>query len=75
MPMSSISIATRTIPEGSLYILKGSLAPGGAVVKASGVAKAMWRCTLQARVFEDEEGAIDALRAGSIIGGNVHHHS
>jgi type IV secretion system protein TrbB len=28
-------------PEGSLYILKGSLAPGGAVVKASGVAKAM----------------------------------
>jgi dihydroxy-acid dehydratase len=57
-------------PEGSLYILKGSLAPGGAVVKASGVAKAMWRCTLQARVFEDEEGAIDALRAGTISAGS-----
>lgn len=56
-------------PEGSLYILKGSLAPGGSVVKASGVAKAMWRCTLQARVFEDEERAIDALRAGSITTG------
>ncbi len=55
--------------EGSLFILKGSLAPGGAVVKASGVAKAMWRCTLQTRVFEDEEGAIDALRAGSITAG------
>lgn len=52
--------------EGSLFILKGSLAPGGAVVKASGVAKAMWNCTLKARVFEDEEGAIDALRAGEI---------
>ena len=57
-------------PEGSLFILKGSLAPGGAVVKASGVAKAMWRCTLQARVFEDEEGAIDALRAGTISAGS-----
>ena len=53
-------------PEGSLFILKGSLAPGGAVVKASGVAKAMWCSTLSAHVFEDEESAIDALRAGSI---------
>ena len=57
-------------PEGSLFILKGSLAPGGAVVKASGVAKAMWNCKLQARVFEDEEAAIDALRAGSISAGS-----
>jgi dihydroxy-acid dehydratase len=57
-------------PEGSLFILKGSLAPGGAVVKASGVAKAMWNCTLRARVFEDEEGAIDALRAGTIVPGS-----
>ena len=52
--------------EGSIYILKGSLAPGGAVVKASGVAREMWRATLPARVFEDEEGAIDALRSGAI---------
>ena len=57
-------------PEGSLFILKGSLAPGGAVVKASGVAKAMWNCTLTARVFEDEETAIDALRAGSVTDGS-----
>ncbi|MBN9487370.1 MAG: dihydroxy-acid dehydratase [Alphaproteobacteria bacterium] len=52
--------------DGSVYILKGSLAPGGAVVKASGVAKKMWNCTLKAAVFEDEEAAIDALRAGQI---------
>jgi dihydroxy-acid dehydratase len=52
--------------EGSLFILKGSLAPGGAVVKASGVTKAMWNCSLTAKVFEDEEAAIDALRAGSV---------
>lgn len=53
-------------PDGSLFILKGSLAPGGAVVKASGVIKSMWRCALRARVFEDEEHAIDALREGKI---------
>ena len=53
-------------PEGSIYILKGSLAPGGAVVKASGVAREMWKAVLPARVFEDEEGAIDALRSNRI---------
>ena len=53
-------------PEGSIFILKGTLAPDGAVVKASGVIKSMWKCTLSARVFEDEEQAIDALREGQI---------
>ena len=52
--------------EGSLFILKGNLAPGGAVVKASGVAKEMWDTLLTARVFEDEEGAIDAVRNDQI---------
>ncbi|MEQ9261398.1 MAG: dihydroxy-acid dehydratase [Roseovarius sp.] len=56
-------------PEGSIYILKGSLAPGGAVVKVSGVAEAMWKVTLTARVFESEEDAIDAIRAGLIADG------
>ena len=52
--------------DGSIYILKGSLAPGGAVVKASGVSREMWQAVLPARVFEDEEGAIDAVRSGDI---------
>ena len=56
-------------PEGSIYILKGNLAPGGAVVKASGVARDMWQAVLPARVFEDEEGAIDAIRANDIAPG------
>jgi dihydroxy-acid dehydratase len=55
--------------EGSLFILKGTLSPGGAVVKASGVAKNMWNCTLNAVVFEDEETSIEALRAGNIKDG------
>ena len=55
--------------DGSIYILKGSLAPGGAVVKASGVSPEMWQAVLPARVFEDEEGAIAALRNGEISPG------
>ena len=55
--------------EGSIYILKGSLAPGGAVVKASGVSPEMWQAILPARVFEEEEGAIDALRNSEISPG------
>ncbi len=55
--------------EGSIYILKGSLAPGGAVVKASGVSPDMRQVALPARVFEDEEGAIGALRHNEISPG------
>ena len=52
--------------DGSIYILRGNLAPGGAVVMASGVAREMWDVVLPARVFEDEESAIDALRGNRI---------
>ena len=51
---------------GSIYILKGNLAPGGAIVKASGVAREMWDVVLPARVFEDEESAIGELRGNRI---------
>lgn len=43
--------------EGAIYILKGSLAPEGSVVKASGINRSMWKTHLSARVFEDEETA------------------
>jgi dihydroxy-acid dehydratase len=56
--------------EGSIFVLKGSLAPEGALVKASGVDKDMWKCTLLARVFENEEDAITAIRGGSINKGS-----
>jgi dihydroxy-acid dehydratase len=58
-------------PEGAIFILRGSLAPDGAVVKASGVAESMWRFTGTARVFEDEESAIEATLAGSIEAGTA----
>lgn len=58
-------------PEGAIFILRGSLAPDGAVVKASGVAKSMWHFTGTARVFEDEESAIEATLAGTIEAGTA----
>ncbi|GJE03925.1 dihydroxy-acid dehydratase [Methylobacterium isbiliense] len=60
------TLASPVEAEGSLSILRGTLAPGGAVVKVSGVARAMWEVTLTARVFEAEEEAIDALRTDQI---------
>ena len=65
-PICLRTVADPLEPEGAIYILSGSLAPGGSVVKASGVARAMWAATLAARVFEDEEGAIEAIRTGTI---------
>ncbi|MGH3276422.1 MAG: dihydroxy-acid dehydratase, partial [Streptosporangiaceae bacterium] len=57
--------------DGALRILHGSLAPGGAVTKVSGVAPSMHKFTGQARVFEDEETAINAILAGEVIPGTV----
>jgi dihydroxy-acid dehydratase len=58
-------------PEGAIFILRGSLAPDGAVVKASGVTSSMWQFTGTARVFENEETAITAILAGDITPGSV----
>jgi dihydroxy-acid dehydratase len=54
-----------------LFILRGTLAPGGAVGKASGVSKAMWRTTLKAGVVENEDACIEARRDGSVRPGAV----
>ncbi|MGA2547926.1 MAG: dihydroxy-acid dehydratase [Rectinemataceae bacterium] len=58
-------------PEGGLAVLHGSLAPGGAVVKQSGVAAGMLRFSGLARVFECEEDLAEDLLTGSIRSGEV----
>jgi dihydroxy-acid dehydratase len=58
-------------PEGAIFILRGSLAPDGAVVKASGVAESMWEFDGTARVFEDEESAIESILGGQITPGTA----
>ena len=54
---------------GGLTILKGSLAPEGAVVKSAGFDDSIFTGT--ARVFDGERAAMDALEAGSIAAGDV----
>jgi dihydroxy-acid dehydratase len=54
---------------GGLAILRGSLAPAGAVVKATGSTPRQHRGP--ARVFDDEEAAGHALERGSIQQGDV----
>jgi dihydroxy-acid dehydratase len=54
---------------GGLTILKGSLAPDGAVVKSAGFDSDVFEGT--ARVFDGERGAMDAVADGSLTAGDV----
>ncbi|HWS51166.1 MAG TPA: dihydroxy-acid dehydratase, partial [Microbacterium sp.] len=54
---------------GGLTILKGSLAPEGAVVKSAGFDDSVFTGT--ARVFDGERAALDALAEGGIKPGDV----
>jgi len=55
--------------RGSLYALRGSLAPEGAVIKHTGVQRR--RHSGPARVFDDEQSCIRSVRAGEIDEGEV----
>jgi dihydroxy-acid dehydratase len=62
-------IAAPIKATGGLVILKGNLAPEGAVVKVAGHDMRQHRGP--ARVFEGEEAAFEAVRAGAIKPGDV----
>jgi dihydroxy-acid dehydratase len=57
--------------EGGIAILRGNLAPGGAVVKQSAVAPEMLRSRGKARIFDSEEQAAAAILGGRIKAGDV----
>jgi dihydroxy-acid dehydratase len=54
---------------GGLTILRGSLAPDGAVVKTAGIEGDVFEAT--ARVFDGERAALDALADGTITKGDA----
>ncbi len=56
---------------GGIAILKGNLAPDSGVVKRSAVVAEMLVHQGPARVFDCEEDAIDAIKAGKIVAGDV----
>jgi dihydroxy-acid dehydratase len=58
-------------PEGGLRVLRGDLAPDGAVVKQSAVPAEMRRHTGPARVFDSEDDASAAIFGGRITQGDV----
>lgn len=57
--------------QGSLAILKGNLAPNGAVVKQTAVKPEMLRHQGPARVFDSEDEAVAAIASGRINHGDV----
>lgn len=56
--------------EGGIAVLKGNLAPEGAVIKQTAVSAKMMNFTAHARVFESEEACMQAIMAGKIKKGD-----
>jgi len=65
------SIASPYHKEGGLAILRGNLAPGGAVVKQSAVAPEMMVNEGRAIVFESEPEAMAAILGGKVKPGHI----
>jgi len=57
--------------EGGIAILRGNLAPDGAVIKQSAVDEKMMVNSGPARVFDSEEAAVAAIHGGKIKKGDV----
>ena len=58
-------------PEGGIAVLRGNLAPNGAVVKQSGVKESMYHFKGRARVFDSMEEADAAVSGDTIEKGTV----
>ena len=58
-------------PEGGLFILRGNLAPDGAVIKTAGVDPKMFKHEGPAVIFESQEDACEGILAGKVQAGNV----
>ncbi len=78
--LNNVKVARREIlrprsqpfgPDGGIAVLRGNLAPGGAVIKAFAVPKEMHIHVGPARVFDNEETALDALRNRKVTPGDV----
>ncbi len=78
--LNNVKVARREIlrprsdpfgPDGGVAVLRGNLAPGGAVVKVFSVPKEMHVHVGPARVFDFEEVALDALVNRQVTPGDV----
>src|ERR1700724_1420360 len=70
-PDGEIIFSTKTpiMPDGGVAVLKGNLCPDGAVIKVAGLKNLVFEGS--ARVFEDEEDCVDAVRNRKYAAGEV----
>jgi len=63
------SAASPIMPDGGVAVLKGNLCPDGAVIKVAGLKNLTFQG--HARVFEDEESCVEAVRSRNYAAGEV----
>jgi dihydroxy-acid dehydratase len=68
-PDGEVVRATPMSPSGGLVVLKGSLAPDGALVKVAGLKSLVFEG--RARVFDSEEACAEVVRARGFAAGDV----
>jgi len=78
--LSNVKVARREVlhprsepyaPDGGIAVLRGNLAPAGAVVKSFAVPRQMHIHVGPARIFDCEDAALAALRERTIVPGDV----
>ncbi|WP_066583071.1 dihydroxy-acid dehydratase [Corynebacterium provencense] len=57
--------------DGGLVILRGNLAPDGAVIKSAGIDESLWHFSGPALVVESQEEAVDVILKRKVRPGNV----
>ena len=57
--------------DGSIAVLRGNLAPEGAVIKHTACPKEMFHARLNAKPYDSEEEAIDAILKGKVVPGDA----
>ena len=63
------NVSNAIMPDGGVAVLKGNLCPDGAVIKVAGLKSLVFEGT--ARVFEDEEACVEAVRNHRYSAGEV----
>src|SRR5215472_14688444 len=57
--------------DGGLAVLRGNLAPHGAIVKTAGVPEDLYEFAGPAKIFESQEDAVEGILGGAVSAGDV----
>ena len=57
--------------EGGLAILRGNVAPNGAIVRTSSIKRTMLVHRGPAKVFNSDTEGVEAIRAGRVLAGDI----